>query len=151
MTKVYIASKYERHELNQWLENRLQSEGFDVYLPEHFEVRAVERNEKVAVRDECIRQLYACDALLAVGPCGNDINFEVSAAFLASMLHHPMLIVRWNTTEETSDIDDIVHPTFDYESSSIDKVVGYLKSHDPHGYEPLGEELRKSALCLILK
>lgn len=145
MTRIYIASKYERHELNRCLEKRLRSEGFDVFLPEHYEVRAIGRNEKIAVRDECIHQLFACDALLAVGPCGNDISFEVSASFCASMLHHPMLIVRWNTSSENSSSDDIVQPTYDYESDSLEKVIDYLKSHNPHGYEPLGNELRKSA------
>lgn len=148
MARVYIASKYERHKLNRCLEKHLRSEGFDVFLPEHYEVRAIKRSEKIAVRDECIRQLYDCDVLFAVGPCGNDINFEVSAAFIASMLHHPMLIVRWNTTDDTSIADDIVHPTYDYESDSLKKVVNYLKSNKPHGYEPLGEDLRKTSRSL---
>lgn len=144
MAKVYIASKYKRHDLNQRLERRLLSEGFDAYLPEHFNVRAAGWNERIAVRDECISQLFECDALLAVGPCGEDISFEVSAAFIASMLHHPMLIVRWNTTDETSAGDDIIHPTFDFESQSLDAVIDFLKTHEPHGYEPLGNKLRES-------
>lgn len=141
MARVYIASKYSRVELNREVERRLTDAGFDVFLPEHIGARADSREGRELVLLGCLKGLFGCDVLLAIGPCGNDVSGEVGIAFSARLMKHPYLIVRWNTDDETSETDDMIHSMIDFESSSLDQVIRHISDHQPYLDEPLAKEV----------
>jgi hypothetical protein len=80
--KIYLASKYSRHKLNNNLKRIIEDAGenFEVLLPESLNLEEKTKEQRKEVREKCCQMIRKCDVLLAVEPFGRDVAYEIGYA-----------------------------------------------------------------------
>ena len=129
---VYIASRYANQDINRHIAAMLRRRGLDVFLPRELKVRSRGAKNRRYVYRRCIEELSRCTTVLVISPFGRDVAYEIGyACRMGDMRGLPAgesvrnpAIVRFNTTEETSALDDMFFP--DFESSELNDVITFI-------------------------